>query len=77
VKKALEAVNDFREANFRGLTLYNAAEKHLREHMQKHYNPKKPLPISDWKNELKEKLAKKATLTREYDTLKDETYKIE
>jgi len=77
IKKALEAVNDFREANHTGLTLYNAAEKHLREHMGKHYNPKKPLPISDWKKELKEKLAKKATLTHEYDTLKEETYKIE
>jgi len=77
VKKALEAVNDFYEANRTGLTLFDAAEKHLREHMQKHYNPKKPLPISDWKKELKEKLADKTTLTHEYNTLKDETYKME
>jgi hypothetical protein len=35
------------------------------------------LPIKDWEKELAKKLTDKATLTNEYNTLKDETYKIE
>ena len=42
MKKALEAVNDFKEVSHMELTLYNAAEKYLREHMGKHFDPSLP-----------------------------------
>jgi hypothetical protein len=76
-RKALEAVNDFNEANRTGLTLFDAAEKYLREHMGKHFDPKKLPPISAWEKELAEKTAVKESLYRDYYKLKDDTYKIE
>ena len=76
-KKALETANDFYEANCTGLALFDAAEKYLREHMQKHFDPKKLPPISKWEKELAGKLAEKDALYRDYYALKDETVKIE
>jgi len=76
-KKALEAANDFYEANYTGLALYDAAEKYLREHMQKHFDLKKLPPISAWEKELATKLAEKDALSAEYHKLKDDTAKIE
>ena len=76
-KKALEAVNDFYEANRTGLTSFDAAEKYLRDHLQKHYDPKKLPPISDWEKELAKKLAEKDTLYQKYYKLKEDTSKIE
>jgi K+ transporter len=77
VKKALEALNDFKEANHTGWTLYIAAEKYLREHSQKHFDPKKLPPIAAWEKELAEKLKERDSLYREYYALKDETEKVE
>jgi len=57
--------------------LFDAAEKYLREHMQKHFDPKKLPPISKWEKELAGKLAEKDALYRDYYALKDETVKIE
>ena len=54
---------------------FDAAEKYLREHMQKHFEPKKLPPISKWEKELAEKLAEKDSLYRGYYTLKDATAK--
>ena len=76
-QKALEAANDFYEANRAGLTLYDAAEKYLRGVLQKRFNPKMLPPITKWKEELTEKTNAKESLYREYYSLKDETYKVE
>jgi hypothetical protein len=76
-KKALEAANDFYESNRTGLTLFDAAERYLREHMQKHFDPKKLPPIGAWEKELASKLAEKDALYRDYYKLKDDTAKIE
>ena len=75
--KALDAANDFYEANRTGLALFDAAEKYLREHMQKHFDPKKLPPIFKWEKELAEKLEVKDSLYREYHKLKDDTAKVE
>jgi len=76
-QKALEAVNDFYEVNRTGLTLFDAAEKYMREHLQGHFDPKKLPPISMWEKELTEKSVTKESLYREYHKLKDDTAKIE
>jgi len=57
--------------------LYNAAEKYLREHLQKHFDPKKLPPIAAWEKKLAENLEAKDSLYREYYTFKDETAKVE
>ena len=77
VKKALDAVNDFKEVNHTELTLYNAAEKYLREHMGKHFDPNKLPPIKEWEKELAEKTAVKDALYIDYYKLKDDTARIE
>jgi len=77
LEKALEALNDFKEVNHTGWTLYTAAEKYLREHMQKHFDPKKLPPIKEWEKELAEKLETRDSLYRNYYALKDETEKVE
>ena len=77
VKKALDAINDFKEVNHTELTLYNAAEKYLREHMGKHFDPNKLPPIKEWEKELAEKTAVKDALYIDYYKLKDDTAKIE
>ena len=77
MKKALDAINDFKDANHTELTLYNAAEKYLREHMGKHFNPNKLPPIKEWEKELAEKTAVKDALYIDYYKLKDDTAKIE
>ena len=76
-KKALEAANDFYEANRTGLALFEAAEKYLRGVLQKRYNPDKLPPITMWKKELATKTAEKESLYGEYETLKAETHKVE
>jgi hypothetical protein len=76
-RKALEAAYDFYEAHRTRLTLFDAAEKYLRQHMQKHFDPKKLAPVSAWEKELAEKIAVKESLYRDYYKLKDDTYKIE
>jgi len=76
-KKLLEAANDFYEANRTGLTLYDAAEKYLRNVLQERLDPKMLPPITKWREEFAEKTAAKESLYREYNSLKGETYKVE
>jgi len=59
------------------LALFDAAEKYLRGVLQERFDPKIRPPITMWKNQLAEKISESKALTREYNTLKDETYKIE
>ena len=77
LEKALEALNNFKEVNHTGWTLYTAAEKYLRGVMQERFDPKKLPPISAWEKELAAKLETRDLLYREYYKLKDDTYKIE
>jgi len=45
--------------------------------MQKHFDPSKLPPTTQWKKELTEKTTVKSNLSEEYNTLKEETKKIE
>ena len=49
----------------------------MREHLQKHYDPKKLPPIRAWEDELATKLAEKDSLYQKYYKLKEDTAKIE
>jgi ATP-dependent exoDNAse (exonuclease V) alpha subunit len=76
-QKALEAANDFYEANRAGITLFKTADKYLRGIMQDRFDPKKLPPISKWEKELAAKEVDKARLYQGYVKLKDETKKVE
>jgi predicted nucleic acid-binding Zn-ribbon protein len=76
-KKALEAANDFYEANRAGMTLFDAADKYLRDVLQGRYDPKKLPPIDMWKRELGSKTDESNALYAEYTALKEETQKVE
>jgi hypothetical protein len=76
-QKALDKVNTYHEANRTELTLYIAAEKYIRDVLQKRYDPTKLPQITKWKKELSEKTAAKSKLSGEYHRLRDETKKIE
>jgi len=45
--------------------------------MQKHFDPNKLPPTTKWKKELAEMTAMKGKLSEEYNTLREETKKIE
>ena len=59
------------------IVLYEAAEKYLQKVMQKHFDPNKLPPATKWKKELSEKTAARSVLSGEYNTLREETKKIE
>ena len=76
-QKALEAANDFYEANRAGLTLFETAEKYMSGVLQERFDPKNLPPISMWEKELAAKLAEKDSLYQEYYKLKYDTNKVE
>ncbi|MCL2821460.1 MAG: MobA/MobL family protein [Oscillospiraceae bacterium] len=76
-QKALDKVNAYYEANRTELILYEAAEKYLKGVLQKRFDPNKLPPITKWKKELSEKNIARTKLSGEYNTLRDETKKIE
>ena len=66
---------NFREAHRREITLYEAAEKYLKQHLNGHSFTRQTLKT--WKSELAELTAKKDNLYKEYDSLKEETREVE
>ena len=61
-QKALDAANEFYETNRMEITLYEAAERYLKDVLQEHFDPKKLPPVSKWQAEHKEKTADKQRL---------------
>jgi len=76
-KKALEAIDDYYEIYRAELTLYDAADKYMKNVMQGRYNPNKLPPITKWQEELATKTATRYSLYQEYYALKNETIKVE
>ena len=76
-QKALDKANAYFEVNRTEIVLYEAAEKYLQKVMQKNFDPNKLPPITKWKKEIAEMTATKAKLSGEYNTLREETKKIE
>jgi ribosomal protein S12 methylthiotransferase accessory factor YcaO len=59
------------------LTLYNAAEKYLRDVLQERFDPKKLPPITMWEKELAEKTSERQGQYRKYSRIKDNTTSAE
>jgi ATP-dependent exoDNAse (exonuclease V) alpha subunit len=76
-QKALDAANDYYESNRCELAMFDNAERYLRDVLQKHFDPKKPPPITKWQEELAAKESEKGRLYREYSALKEKTQKVE
>ena len=76
-EKARAAVNEYYETNRPQITLYNTAEQYFKDHLQKHFDPKKPLPIKQWKAEYAELLSQKAVLNDKYKKVKEDTREVE
>ena len=76
-EKACIAFNNYAEDNRPELTLFNAAERYIKDVMQERYDPKKLPPITKWKAEFKSLSADKDLIYREYYSLKDEVKEVE
>ena len=76
-QKALDFANNYYESNRTELTLFNAAERYIKDVMQGRYDPKKLPPITKWKAEFKTLSADKDLIYREYYSLKDEVKEVE
>jgi hypothetical protein len=63
----------FREAHHREITLYEAAEKYFKQHL----NGRTEIPLKAWKSERVKLTAEKEKIYRDYNALKDETRKVE
>jgi hypothetical protein len=76
-RKALDAANEYYEANRMEITLCEAAERYLKGVLQSRYDPKKLPPLTAWKKEQAKKTAERAEFYRQYHKLKDETRNVE
>ena len=73
----LDKANDYYKDNRAPIVLFEAADRYIRDIMQKHYDPNKLPPIAMWKKELSEKTSQENSLLRKSNTLRDETKKVE
>ncbi len=76
-QKALDAANEYYEANRPQIAMYENAERYLREVLQGRFDPKKLPPITAWTEERGKLNAEQKQLSREYHKLKDEVKKVE
>jgi len=76
-QKALDAANEYYDANRSQITLFESAEWYLRGVLQKHFGPNKLPPISKWKGERERLIAEKQLLDRDYWALKSEVAEAE
>ena len=76
-QKALDAANEYYEAHRPQLTLYESAERYLRDVLQGRFDPKKLPPITKWKAERAKLIANRQSLTHDYHALKNEVSEAE
>ena len=76
-EKAREAAQDFYETNRADITLFRAAERYLKDVLQKRYEPKKLPPITKWRAERDTLNGEKGKLYQEYSALKNEIREVE
>lgn len=65
-QKALDTTNAYHEEHRTEITLYEAAERHLKDVLQDHFDPKKLPPISKWESESVKLKSERQELTRRY-----------
>ena len=76
-QKAFAAANDYYETYHNEITMYNKAEKYLRDVLQEHFDPKKLPPIKKWQAEVKKLTAKRGEVEQKYYDLRDEVKEAE
>ena len=76
-QKALDTTNEYYETYRNEITMYDNAEKYLRDVLQKHFDPKKLPPITKWKAERDKLTAERNKLNQRYISLKDEVKEAE
>ena len=76
-QKALDAANEYYETHRNEITMYENAERYLRDVLQKHFDPKKLPPITKWQAERESLYADLKRLNLDYMKLKDDTAKVE
>jgi hypothetical protein len=76
-QKALDAANEYYEANRPQIAMYEDAERYLRDVLQERFDPKKLPPITAWTAERGKLNAEQKQLAHEYHKLKDEVKKVE
>jgi hypothetical protein len=76
-QKALDAAQDYYEANLAAITLYEAAERYLRDVLQGRFDVKRLPPMTKWKEERAAKTAERKALTADYNLLRDEVKNAE
>jgi hypothetical protein len=72
-QKALAAANAYYETHRAEITLYEAAERYMKDVLQGHFDPKKLPPVTKWKTEREKLTAEKQQLNREFAALKADT----
>ena len=76
-QKALDAANEYYKNHRPQITLYESAERYLRDVLQERFDPKKLPPITKWKEERAKLIVDKQSLTRDYYALKSEVAEAE
>ena len=76
-QKALDAANEYHETYRNEITMYENAERYLRNVLQKHFDPTKLPPISKWQAERESLTADLQRLKLEYRKLRDDTARVE
>jgi len=76
-QKALDAANEFYEANRPQMVMYEAAETYLRGVLQERFDNKKLPPVSKWQAEREKLTTEKKLLDIEYSKLWHETAAVE
>lgn len=76
-QKALDAANAYYRDHDSEIVLFEAAERYLKDVLQKRFDPKKLPPIAKWKAERDRLISEKEQLSQQYRTLKDEVKEVE
>jgi hypothetical protein len=76
-QKALDAANEYHDTYRAELSMYDAAERYLKDVLQERFDPKKLPPITKWKKERDAKTAEKKVLEQDYKRLKDKIREVE
>jgi hypothetical protein len=75
--KAHAAAQNFYETHRAEITLFQAAEKYLKDVLQSRYDPKKLPPIKKWQDERDTLRMEMSGLSAEYAAMKEEVKKVE
>ena len=76
-QKALAAANDYYETYRNEITMYDKAEKYLRDVLQERFDPKKSPPIKMWQSEIQKLTAERGKLNQRYYALREEVKEAE